>query len=133
MSNKSKVRLHMPTRPAGTAYPRLAHPVRTPGFCCHSLVDHFQGPRGGAARPQAALALPRARVRRGLQGHAADIQVRRAAVVQRHPVPELQGQLLECVRRAEGQDDDAGDRGQVSRVVRLLPVLQVLMPLLREV
>ena len=84
------------------------------GLLVYHLIDHLQGVRDRAARPQAALALPGSGVRRGVQGHAADIQVWGAAVVLGHPGEELQGELYERVWGAEGEDDDAGYGGQVS-------------------
>ena len=126
MSNKSKV-CH--SLSAGTRAPRprlcpptscspTPHPPRT-GVRLVALPDHLQGVRDRAPRPQAPLPLPRARLRRGLQGHPAHIQVRRPALVLRHPQPPLPRQLHQRVRRAQGQDDDAGRRGQV----RLVPCL----------
>jgi hypothetical protein len=85
------------------------------GLALRTVAHHLPRVRYGAARAQVTLALPRPRVRRVLQGLAADLQVRRAAVDQRHPHPELQVELHERVRRAQGQDDDAGHRRQPDR------------------
>ncbi len=84
-----------------------------PGIGVLALFDHLQGVRDCASGPQAALAVPWPGVCGRIQGDAADIQVRRAAVVQRHPQQELQGELHERVRRAQGQDGVAGYRWQV--------------------
>ena len=125
MSNKSKVRLRAPLRWHYIGLRSLTFLFRSrsrvgAGLLVDALLHHLQGVRGRAARPQAALALPGAGLCSGLQGHAADIQVRGAAVVLGHPRAELQGELHEHVWRAQGQDDDAGDRWQVRRARAVL-------------
>ena len=105
MSNKAKVLL------------QLAH-IRSPANLIEGLVllpelDTF--PRCGysTSAQETGIALPRSRIRCGIQGLATDLQVRRSTMVQRFDQEKVQGQLHEHVWRAEWKVNDASNCWQV--------------------
>jgi len=105
MSNKAKVLLRQ-THIGGRAN-LVQGLVLIPEF------DTF--PRRGysTSAQEAGVALPWSRIRCGIQGFAADLQVRRSTMVQRFDQEKLQGQLHEHVWRAEWKVNDPSNCWQV--------------------
>lgn len=109
MSNKAKVLFPLSYSDVPTDHVK--------GLVLRPELDHIPRCRFSTGAQKAAVALPRSWVCSGIQDLAADLQVRRSAMVQRLDQEKLQGQLHKRVRRTERKADDASNRWQVCLIL----------------